>query len=141
MSEGANELEVLHPERTVTVAGVDVTVREPTFVEGMRIEAQIQPLLDALVALAGDDGQEVPADFNRYAALFSAHWETWLYFMAVVTGQDRAWLDGLTDHDGRLLSMTVWAVNANFFSRRVVSGLVAQMRAGRAQAGARSTPH
>ncbi|MBZ8143644.1 hypothetical protein CLD22_27925, partial [Rubrivivax gelatinosus] len=56
--ELANELEVLHPERLITVRGRDITLREYGFVEWVRMRPALQPVLDAICATL--EASEVP---------------------------------------------------------------------------------
>ncbi|MFU4637262.1 hypothetical protein ACM71F_30855, partial [Pseudomonas aeruginosa] len=47
---GADDLQILHPERTLEVQGRMVTMREYGFVEGLKLRATMQPFLDDLHA-------------------------------------------------------------------------------------------
>ncbi|MDF5999802.1 hypothetical protein P4050_15915 [Pseudomonas aeruginosa] len=51
-AQGADDLQILHPEREIEVAGRKLTVREYGFVEGLRLRPMIQPLLDDLYAIS-----------------------------------------------------------------------------------------
>lgn len=122
----AAEIEVLYPERSVTIAGELVTVRELAFAETLRLEPEMAPLVRAFIELPADDEEQ---QTSQFAQLFGAHAHAWMGFMATACGKPREWIEHLPDEAGRMLSMLVWTVNSSFFTRRVISGMIARQNA------------
>jgi hypothetical protein len=131
----ADELDILHPERTIMCAGDSVTVREIGFADSLRLDRAMAPMIRAFIDLRDDPE---PHDL---AALFGTHPDAWLDFMAAACGKPRAWIEGLGDEDGRNLSMAVWTVNSGFFLRRVISGVIARNRPVATSGSENSTQH
>lgn len=136
--DGADDLEILHPEREIEIDGRVITVREYGGVEGMRLAAAAAPVVHDLAALTGaDKGGDMLAYLNLQA-VFARHVDAITGMVAQACDQPRAWVESLGDADLQTLVVTWWAVNGPFFVRRVVQTL--QMRAATgAFAGARST--
>lgn len=131
----ADELDILHPERDLVIAGETVTVREIGFAASLRLDQCMAPMIRAFIDLRAD-----PEPYDL-AALFGAHPDAWLDFVAATCGKPRAWVEALGDEDGQRLSMTAWTVNSGFFLRRVISGVIARHRRGVTSASENSTPH
>ena len=132
---GADDLAVLYPERTLTVAGERITVREYGFVEGLRLAGQVGAVVAALAAHA----QQGALAIESLQQVMAAHADAVVQLIAVACDRDPDWIAALPDADGQALALTWWAVNAGFFGRRVV--LASQLAALRpAPAGPTSTP-
>lgn len=136
----ASEIDILYPERVLTVAGEVITVRELAFAQTLRMESAMAPMIQAFIDLpVDDDGERVTA---QLWTLFGEHAGAWIGFVASACGKPREWVENLSDADGRELTMTVWSVNAAFFTRRVISGMIARRSATSAPSGmANCTPH
>ena len=52
-TEGADDLQVLHPELPLSVGGRDLVMREYGFIEGLRVRPIIEPMLKDMEALIG----------------------------------------------------------------------------------------
>lgn len=134
---GAADLEILFPDREITVAGRTLTVRELRFAEQLKHHSLLTPLAAALAeaeptALAGSES------VNRIYDLLAGHWESVVALVALCCDQDEAWVRDLPAADGENLMLMWWGVNSGFFIRRVWRPkLVAQ--ASR-QAGEASSP-
>lgn len=123
----ASDLDILYPDRELKLSGETITVRELAFAQTLRMEASMAPLIQAFIDLPTEgDGERVTA---QLWALFGEHAHAWIGFMAAACGKSRDWVEQLSDADGRTLSMTVWSVNAAFFTRRVISGMIARRSA------------
>lgn len=138
-SDGADDLEILHPERKLEIAGTTVTMREYGFVEGMRLAATAAPIVHDLSTITGaaDDGGML--EYARLQAVFATHVDAITGMVAQACDQPREWVEGLGDGDGQALLFAWWAVNGPFFVRRVLSELQMKL-AAMAFAGAPSTP-
>lgn len=138
-AEGAGDLEILHPERVLEIAGVKVTMREYGFVEGMRLAGTAAPVVHDLASIGGADLEGGMLQYARLQAVFSQHVDAVTAMVAQACDQSVAWVQGLDDADGQALLLAWWAANGPFFVRRVLLEL--QMRlAGMASAGASSMP-
>lgn len=119
----SNELEILNPDRTITVGGESVTVREYSWPEAMELAATAAPVLaemKTLFAAGGDVSLEDLADLiTRHRAIM---------FDLIARSIDRpvAFIEGLTDSDGLLLLTCYWRVNSGFFVRRLIMRLADQ---------------
>lgn len=123
MSEPENDdADLLFPDKTVTVAGEAVTVRELTYAQGARLMPLLAPLLADLGALL-DAGEG--ADDTAVLALLGDHPDAWQALILAATGRDAAWLDSLSDADGMAVQIAAWGANAVFFSRRrLLAGVI-----------------
>lgn len=135
LPNGAEDLEILYPERTLTVGGKKLTVREYGFMEGLALQQQAAPILNALVVASA---QPTDAGFERIMDVLADHSEELLALVAQAADVEPAFVRGLTDSDGQALLMTWWLVNGGFFVRRVVRRLAIQA-AAKAQAAAGAT--
>lgn len=134
----AAELDVLVPERTIQVNGEKVTVNEIGFVDGLRLQAHVAPVVAAIVK-AMQDADEAPT-YGAIVAVFGQHWESTLELICTATGKDRAWLDRVPSPEGELLLMTFWTVNAGFFINRAMNEVAIQREQARLLAGQNSSP-
>lgn len=134
-AEGADDLQVLHPERSATIAGRAVTVREYGFVEGMRLRPLMQPLLDDLHAavVSGPFPQ-----LEYFTTLLGTHIDAVTEAVAVAADVEVEWMVGLTQDEGQHLLMLWWTANGPFYIRSVFSRIAAD-RAVSQHAGATST--
>lgn len=133
----ATDLEILFPDREITVTGKTVTVRELRFAEQLQHHHLLAPLAAALestdpTSLAG------AGSINRIYDLLAGHAEQVLALVALCCDQDEAWVHSLPAVDGENLMLTWWGVNCRFFIRRVWRPRLAE-QASR-QAGASSSP-
>ena len=116
----ANDMATLLPDREITIAGVAVTVREIRFAQTAEAMQLMAPVIEALRSLELDpDAPELA--IGPLEALVNAHWEAFRRFMALATGRPQAWIDDLPDQAGQELALTVLAVNAGFFLRRLAA--------------------
>lgn len=145
-----DDLDVLHPERALTVRGRTVEVREYGYIEGLKVQAAAQPFLDALYALVSAASAPPPAHAVR--RVFAAHAVSvqWMIAQAITPPADddiaafvdavRAnadWVGSLDDIEGDALTAVWWAVNSGFFTRRLQELVLA---AREAAAASRSAP-
>ncbi|MBH1476314.1 DUF6631 family protein [Stenotrophomonas forensis] len=141
-TEGASasqpdELSILHPERTFTLAGREVTMREYGHIEGLRLLAWAKPFADDLYAQIAR-GSHAPSVASM-AALLSTHADLVRDMVAQAASVESAWVEGLGDVEGDLLVMSWWEVNAGFFIRRLLARAAAEKLEARQRAGAAYT--
>ncbi len=141
MSQKNNDdADILFPDATLTVAGEDITVRELTFAQGLKLGGIARPLIDSMADLFAADDE--PA-YSNLAEVFAEHDGIVMQLLSAATGKDEAWLQQLSDSDGQALLMTLWSVNQDFFIRRLVTRSMekAQQQRAAATASANSTAH
>lgn len=133
--ESADDLSILHPDRTLEIANKILTVREYSFVQGLRLRPMIAPLLDSLVGtLSKDAGLEDILD------VLAKNHETVLFLMAESIDEPVEWFETLSEEDGNLLLITWWTVNAPFLMRSVINRRMAKLASKKARlAGETST--
>lgn len=133
----ANDLEVLHPNRSATIAGRSVTVREYGFIEGMRLRPLLQPFLDDLHAMML--GDTLPG-LDQITMTLGTHIDAVSEAVAVAADIELEWLTGLGQDDGMHLLMLWWGANGPFFVRSVRNRIASDRAVEQLRAGRTSTP-
>lgn len=113
-ASGADDLSIIHPDITETVAGRSITVREFGFVEGLEVRRLCAGFIKDLNALASAGSELLIEDVLDAV---SNHLDAIRQAIAKSTGADREWIDGLNDKDGYTLFYLWWIVNGPFFVR------------------------
>jgi hypothetical protein len=116
-ASAADDLAVLHPDRTLVIAGRTVTIREYGFFEGLEIADRASAFIADLVA-ASDAGTLRYAQVRR---LFGRHRAVIPAIAAQAGDVEVAWLEVLAPDDLDLYLATWFAVNAAFFVREVLA--------------------
>lgn len=122
---GADDLAIIHPDVTETIAGRRVTLREYGFVEGLRVRAAMRPFTADLGTVFADGGEALVEDVLD---LLGAHADLVQCAIAqsiAVPGEpasedDLAWVQSLGDADGDLLVNLWWGVCGLFFVRQIM---------------------
>lgn len=130
--EGADDLQILHPDRSATIAGRVVNVREYGFVEGLRLRPAIQPLLDDLHAFIG--AGSLP-EIEEILTMLAAHTDAVMEAVCVAADVEMDWLETLSQDDGHHLLMIWWAVNGPFYIRSVFQRVATQRALANPRAG------
>jgi hypothetical protein len=134
---GVDDLDVLQPDREITVGGRKVVVREFRFFEGLRLRAAHKPFFDELFVLFNDAA--APPGFDDVALVLGAHQQAVADMVALSTDTDAGWVLGLGDQDGDALLVTWWLVNAGFFVRGLLRRAAQRRVAVSPSAGPAST--
>ena len=123
------EIGVLFPDVDVTVRDPDtgeavtLTVREFRFREGLEVQAEARPLIEALAGLVAGDGTDIAAvDIDE---ILGGEADLWLALIGRATGRDPEWLARLDDRGAQDLTDAMWSVHAPFFCRRAVRAALA----------------
>jgi hypothetical protein len=133
----ADDLAILHPDRTLVLGGRTIVLREYGFFEGLDVADRASSFIADLIA-ASDDGALRYAQVRR---LFGRHRAVIPAIAAQAGDVDAAWLETLAPDELELYLATWFAVNAAFFVREVLAELrEAQLLAAGASAGAISSP-
>lgn len=128
---GADDLEVLHPERVGIVAGRPVMVREYGFVEGLRLQPLTEPIVASLQSVIGNG---IPP-LEAILAILGEHADAVARLIAIAADVEEDWVGGLNQDDGHQLLMMWWGANGPFWLR-----LAFLRKAAQVCAGAISTP-
>jgi hypothetical protein len=120
-----DDLDIIHPERQLKIAGRDITVREYSFVAGLRLRTLAKPFTDGLYTLLS--GDRVP-DFDAIGDLLGEHWQIVLDLVAESAELDRDFIDSLDDADGNLLLMAWWSACGPFFLRSAMRRIQIQQQ-------------
>ena len=133
----ADDLAILHPDRTLVLGGRTIVLREYGFFEGLDVADRASGFIADLIA-ASDDGALRYAQVRR---LFGRHRAVIPTIAAQAADVDVAWLETLAPDELELYLATWFATNAAFFVREVLAELrEAQLLAAGASAGAISSP-
>ncbi|RHW21882.1 DUF6631 family protein [Pseudomonas jilinensis] len=123
-----NELDVLLPDRPLTVGGRKLVVRELGFEEQLYNNHLLKPVADAFAGIPPAE-MSTPASVNRVLDLLAEHWDAVRELVAISCGQPVDWVRSLRPEDGEELLLTWWTANQHFFIRRLWRpALVAQVR-------------
>lgn len=134
---GANDLEILHPEREVTIAGRQLVVREYGFIEGLRLVPLADPLIEEL---RGCIESERLAAVETIHALLGRHVEVVVQLIAVAADVEPEWIDSLDQDAGTALMFWWWTVNGPFYMRCAGDRAKAALVLKAQRAGRTSTP-
>ena len=136
-ASAADDLAILHPDRTLVIGGRTIVLREYGFFEGLDVADRAAGFIADLVA-ASDTGALRYAQVRR---LFGRHRAVIPAIAAQAGDVEVTWLEALAPDDLELYLATWFAVNAAFFVREVLAELrEAQLLAAGASAGAISSP-
>lgn len=137
-TDGAEDLEILQPSRTIEIAGRKLTLREYGFMEGLEVQRDAAPILAALTAATE---QPDAVGFETIMDVLATHPAELTSLIARSADVEVEWLrdrSKISDADGQNLLMTWWMVNGGFFVRRIVRRL-AIANAAKASAGPMSS--
>ncbi len=126
MTEQVHELDTLLPERELDIGQHKITLHEYTFMEGLRVDAIAGPVLDGLVGVFLDRGEDAGFAMSELSAVFGDHPDIMAELLAMATRMPRDWVEKLSDEHGQLLMMSWWAANKYFFVRRLVTEMAAR---------------
>ena len=139
--DGAGDLAIMLPDIPLTLAGRTVTVREPRFVQSMRIRARAHALMQDLTAsIKGGEGltDDVLDVLAKHDVLVRE------LIVEVTEGADVGWIEGLSEPDGETLLLAWWTCCGPFFvrqiARRLGDGIRVQALMDQAFAGSMSSP-
>ena len=118
-ASAAEDLAVLHPDRTLTIGGRHVTIREYGFFEGLDVADRASNFIADLVA-ASTDGT---LRYTQVRRLFGRHRSVVPSIAAQAADVEVAWLEALAPDDLELYLATWFAVNAAFFVREALAEL------------------
>jgi hypothetical protein len=134
--DAALELEIIAPERQAKIAGREITMGEPTWLEAIELDPSLQPVI---AELEGTIGEGAP-DFGELQRILYRHRDPIVTMIGICAGVEPEWIVSLSDTEGQKLSALFWAVNGPFFGRRIRTHRVLRAVAA-APAGRTSSTH
>lgn len=138
----ADDLAILHPDRTLVLGGRTIVLREYGFFEGLDVADRASAFIADLIVASDDDALR----YAQVRRLFGRHRAVIPVIAAQAGDVEVAWLEALPPDELELYLATWFAVNAAFFVREVLAELretqlrEAQRLAAGASAGAISSP-
>ena len=138
----ADDLAILHPDRSLAIGGRSLTIREYGFFEGLDVADRAAGFIADLVAASADGALR----YAQVRRLFGRHRAVIPSIAAQAGDVEVAWLEALAPDELELYLATWFAVNAGFFVREVLADLreaqlrEAQLIAAGASAGAICSP-
>lgn len=114
---GADDLTILHPNQTRKIAGINITVREYGWVEGLRLRELAHPILLDIEKHMVDG--TVP-DFDQLRVILGNHCKATLQLIAQAANVDVEFLETLSQRDGELIEAMWWGCNGPFFMHSVI---------------------
>ena len=118
MAEKSNEAEILFSEQQLEIKGEKLTVREFSFIEGLRVNQMVRPFIKSMRHVFTEEDKD--SDFSSMSAVFSDHMDVLIDLMSISTGQPVEWFSTLSDTEGQTLLMAFWSVNKAFFINRLL---------------------
>lgn len=134
--DGLDDVAVMHPEITRTIAGRTITLREYGFIDGLRLRARTQPFVLALEQLfRTSDGLT-----DDVMAVVGEHYDLVREAIAQSAGVELDWIEALRGDDAEMLLITWWEVCGPFFVHQILRRLNERARRLQRLAGASSSP-
>ena len=125
--QAAEDLTVMFPDSTVSIAGESITVSEYPFMQWLQLKPAHLPFLEELAELVGHAAEGVVMD--DLMEFFENQFQHVQALLAASTNKPEEFFNGLLAHDIELLMMTWWSVNKHFFLRSVHRTLRKQSKA------------
>ncbi len=125
----SDDLKVLFPNETVTVAGEPIEVHPFYFGQISQVAKFCKPIVETLLSSGimtitkDGDKSTIKIDDDVIPKLFQileGGTEPLLCLVAFSVGKPRAFLDTVPMDDGIVLTQTIWEINSNFFVERVI---------------------
>lgn len=134
---GSDDLTILHPNQTRKIAGINITVREYGWVEGLKLRELANPILLDIEKLMVDG--TVP-DFDQLRVILGKHYAATLQLIAQAADVDVEFLETLNQRDGELIEAVWWGCNGPFFMHSVIKNISDKRMVKILRGGRTSTP-
>lgn len=109
-------LEVLFPDKQISIADKTFTMRELRFGEQLQYAHLLQPIAQRFDSIDLESDPEDAA--NKVLDLLSLEYERVMQLMAICSRQSINWIKSLPPERGEDLLFYWWSVNSHFFIRR-----------------------
>lgn len=118
-SQPASDLEILFPDREVTIAGKTFMMRELRFAQQLQYQPLLQPINKQFDQIKLDE-QPIEDSANNVLDILTLEYESVIQLMAICSGQSVQWIKSLPSSEGEELILFWWATNSRFFIRRQI---------------------
>jgi len=108
----ATDLDILFPERHITVEGKPLIVREYSFKESLQLDAMLQPLISALSQKINVEQAHLPLE--EAISILTKEVDRLIQLIAISTNSEPDFIERLGQREGRELLMLWWTINAPF---------------------------
>lgn len=115
-NSAADQLAVLNPDITLTIAGREITIREYSFFDGLEVAHRAS----AFIADMHDTCRDGELRFDRIRRLFGKHRDVVVSIAAQAAGVEPDWIAGLDRTDAEVFMSTWFGVTSGFFVHEVV---------------------
>lgn len=121
----SQELSLLLPTgKEISIAGANLTIKPFKFGELPKVFKAIEPITGKLGALLSGK-----PDVSAIASLLGGGGDSIIDLMVIGSKQSREWIEGLEMDEGVEVLTTIFEVNADFFTRKVLPLINAKMEA------------
>lgn len=132
------EEDIILPNRTITVGGEELEVKEFTLIQGMKLTEIMRPMLDDFLAAFQNTTEP---DLDVLDGVLARHTQATMQMLALAVNKPVKWVFDLPYADGQVLLNEFWRVNSGFFTlllgrRRAMQQQTAAKAAAEAQAEA-----
>lgn len=117
VAQAAEDLAMIFPESTITIAGETVTIIEYPFISWLQLKAQHKSFLEELAKLVGESAQGLVLD--EVLEFFEDHFNEVQYLLAASIEKPVDFFDGLRAAEIDQLMVAWWNVNQHFFLRSI----------------------
>ena len=118
------ELTILYPSIKITIAGIEVEIKEYSLQQQLRYNHKLAPFVASLQQeLAKSDEFSV----DDVIACVADNYQDVLELIAISISQPVEFVANLSGEDAENLLLTWWAVNSNFFTRKAVTPIMERL--------------
>jgi hypothetical protein len=110
-----DDLEILAPDITLTLAGEEVTARELRFGEQLKYWRELSEVTAELARAAQDDNPDAILE-----AFVACH-DSFMTLLCAATGKPPAFVEALRGAEAEALLGAFWSANQGFFLRRLLA--------------------
>lgn len=126
-NQATSELDILYPNRDITVGGETVTVKEYTLIQQMQHNDKLSAFIATLRSQLASVDKPENARWDEIMQALADNYEAIIELVAVSINKPVAFVANLNAQEGEDLMLLWWAVNSNFFTRKAVQPLVEQI--------------
>ncbi|HFJ3367574.1 TPA: DUF6631 family protein [Salmonella enterica] len=119
-TDGDDDLSVLLPEQSFTLAGETVTLREYSLRDTLTLHAVLAPVVNALATVT----ENAWASYERVETVLAAQHEAVIILVAHSINKPPSFVEDLSGTEGMTLMDWWWSVNRHFFMTAVIRRLV-----------------
>ena len=98
--QAAEELEILSPDRAISIGGESLVIRELSYLQAIRFGTRARPLIESLAcAIIGNE-----IDDKAFLEAVEDHAEIFLEMICLCTGRKAEDFDGISEEEGEKIT-------------------------------------